>query len=197
MEEIFDGVYVARFIFNSSKARVLMAGVRTVCVHASRTSFDSTNYENAISSALSGQRSLRYYYPAREPRSKSSSRKGKRYARRRSRKRYVCSLSRFSFLLPFLGVLKQRLTTVVFFLRQNQQLRKELDDAQKAQTMLVERLISCCKEVRELFVALLPLPPFPFPLSPRFAKKKRKDFPDLVWVLAVLPVSNRDRTFTA
>lgn len=29
---------------------------------------------------------------------------------------------------------------------ENQQLRKELDDAQKAQTMLVERLISCCKE---------------------------------------------------
>lgn len=28
----------------------------------------------------------------------------------------------------------------------NQQSRKELDDAQKAQTMLVERLISCCKE---------------------------------------------------
>jgi len=29
---------------------------------------------------------------------------------------------------------------------ENQQLRKELDDAQKGQTMLVERLISCCKE---------------------------------------------------
>ncbi|KAF8274326.1 hypothetical protein EI94DRAFT_1825664 [Lactarius quietus] len=29
---------------------------------------------------------------------------------------------------------------------ESQQIRKELDDAQKAQTMLVERLISCCKE---------------------------------------------------
>ncbi|KAH8987336.1 hypothetical protein EDB86DRAFT_3048193 [Lactarius hatsudake] len=34
------------------------------------------------------------------------------------------------------------------FEEENQQIRKELDDAQKAQTMLVERLISCCKEVR-------------------------------------------------
>ncbi|KAI9444578.1 hypothetical protein H4582DRAFT_1909873 [Lactarius indigo] len=32
------------------------------------------------------------------------------------------------------------------FEEENQQIRKELDDAQKAQTMLVERLISCCKE---------------------------------------------------
>lgn len=32
------------------------------------------------------------------------------------------------------------------FEEENQQTRKELDDAQKAQTMLVERLISCCKE---------------------------------------------------
>ena len=31
---------------------------------------------------------------------------------------------------------------------QSQQVRKELEDAQKGQTMLVERLISCCKEVR-------------------------------------------------
>ena len=38
---------------------------------------------------------------------------------------------------------------------QNQQIRKELDDAQKAQTMLVERLISCCKEVRVLFSPIL------------------------------------------
>ena len=38
---------------------------------------------------------------------------------------------------------------------QNQQIRKELDDAQKAQTMLVERLISCCKEVRVLFFPIL------------------------------------------
>jgi hypothetical protein len=53
--------------------------------------------------------------------------------------------------------------------RQNLQLRKELDDAQKAQTMLVERLISCCKEVRELSQ---PPPPFP----PRFPGKEKKNF---------------------
>jgi hypothetical protein len=31
---------------------------------------------------------------------------------------------------------------------QNLQIRKELDDVQKGQTMLVDRLIACCKEVR-------------------------------------------------
>jgi hypothetical protein len=36
------------------------------------------------------------------------------------------------------------------FEEENQQSRKELDDAQKAQTMLVERLISCCKEIEHL-----------------------------------------------
>ncbi len=51
-----------------------------------------------------------------------------------------------------------------FLFRQNQQLRKELDDAQKAQTMLVERLISCCKEVRESFIPPYPLP-FPLPAT--------------------------------
>jgi Myosin-like coiled-coil protein len=64
-----------------------------------------------------------------------------------------------------------RLITKTFF-RQNQQLRKELDDAQKAQTMLVERLISCCKEVRESFHNTIPLPPFPA----RFAKEKKNFF---------------------
>ena len=52
---------------------------------------------------------------------------------------------------------------------QNQQLRKELDDAQKAQTMLVERLISCCKEVRNT------PPPLPLPSSPAFAKRESED----------------------
>jgi hypothetical protein len=42
----------------------------------------------------------------------------------------------------------------IALLLQNQQSRKELDDAQKAQTMLVERLISCCKEVSTLFFLL-------------------------------------------
>ena len=63
---------------------------------------------------------------------------------------------------------QHELTAVVAFFRQNQQLRKELDDAQKAQTMLVERLISCCKEVRESFMTS-----FPCPLSPRFDKEKK------------------------
>jgi hypothetical protein len=180
MEDIFDGVYVARFIFHSKKgAYTDDRGARTACVHASRTSFDSMNYENAISSASFGQRSLRYYYPAREPRSRSSSRRGKKYARRRSRKRYVRGLSGLSSLFSFFGVVffrcyflvLTRLITKTFF-RQNQQLRKELDDAQKAQTMLVERLISCCKEVRESFHNTIPLPPFPA----RFAKEKKNFF---------------------
>ena len=31
---------------------------------------------------------------------------------------------------------------------QNQQLRKELEDAQNGQTMLIDKLIACCKEVK-------------------------------------------------
>jgi len=146
-----------------------MIEVRTACVHASRTSFDSTNYENAISNASSGQRSSRYYCPAREPRNRSSLRRGKKYARRRSRKRYVRGFHDYHLYSPFFfggSVIlffntfnNKNLWPIVIYFLQNQQLRKELDDAQKAQTMLVERLISCCKEVREFFnTTPLPLP---------------------------------------
>jgi hypothetical protein len=84
MEEIFDGVYVAQFVLRGKRARILtVAGGHIAYVHVSRTYFDSTNYENAISSASFGQRSSRYYYLAREPRSRSSSGRGKKCGRRR------------------------------------------------------------------------------------------------------------------
>jgi len=54
MEEIFDGVYVISWRSHRESCS-LMAGARVdafiVFVRASRTSFDSTNCENVISSA--------------------------------------------------------------------------------------------------------------------------------------------------
>ena len=77
---------------------------------------------------------------------------------------------------------------VFSFFLQNQQIRKELDDAQKGQTMLVERLISCCKEVR-----LLPF----FQDSPLLQRTHARARTHPFSPVSFNVLSDRDRTFTA
>lgn len=87
-------------------------------------------------------------------------------------------------LLPPLARTRCFFYSFFFFFSQNQQLRKELDDAQKGQTMLVERLISCCKEVRSLFTNPTKPPCLPPTTSPLRCELRRPEF-------------DRDRTLAA
>jgi hypothetical protein len=181
MEEIFDGVYVARFIFHSKKgahtddrgAYSVRARLKDILrqYELRERHFECVIRSKELEVLLSRARAAEQKQLAEGEKVRAEK------VEEEVRPRFIIIIiSIFFFRGFFFGViwlLNKNLRPSVIFFRQNQQLRKELDDAQKAQTMLVERLISGCKEVRESFITPLPLPP---PLSPRFAKEKKYSF---------------------